>query len=357
MEKPRHDIKDISIALLKFLRERELEIPRDEVARSWLEVERRVAMRRRWSVFIYTASAVAAVALLFTVFMPRSVYVVDEPAGDIASFASSLPAISSDKLVCIVPGCDMIEVDGSHASVSCGPDGEIAVGDAVVSSGSDTGIVNDYCRLIVPGGKRAELTLPDGSRVWANSRTSIIYPREFASTHREIYITGEVYAEISPDRNRPFTVLTRDFGVKVLGTSFNIMAYDADSVSQVVLVTGRVDLTENETGSTVILDPGDMAEVSPAGVGCPVKVDVEPYISWINNILICRNEPLDKVCRRLWRCYDREFVIDPSVADISVSGKLYLKEDIDAVLHTISYSTSVVFVHKDGKIYVTAPNR
>ncbi|MDE6449147.1 MAG: FecR domain-containing protein [Muribaculaceae bacterium] len=357
MEKLEHDSKDIMITLLNFFKEREAEIPRDEIASRWLEIERRVAMRRRWSAIIYAASVAAAVALLFTVFVPRSVNVVDESAGDIVSFASSVPAISSDKLVCVVPGCDLIEVEGSHASVSCGPDGEIAVGDAVVSSGSDAGGVNDYCRLIVPGGKRAELTLPDGSRIWANSRTSIIYPREFASDHREIYVTGEVYAEISPDRNRPFTVLTGDFCVKVLGTSFNIMAYDADSVSQVVLVTGRIDLTDNVTGSTAALAPGDMAEVSSAGVMGPVKVDVEPYISWINDILICRDEPLGKVCRRLWRCYDREFVVDPSAADINVTGKLYLKEDINDVLHTISYSTSVEFVHKNGKIYVTVPNR
>lgn len=356
MEKPKYDIRKLSIVLIKLFRERETEFPEDEISMRWLEVKKRVAMRRRWVTVIYTVSAAAVAALLCMLFIPGITYVDSGPAaGDIVSFALSAPEYDSDKLVCIVPGCDMMEMESKHVNVSIGTDGVIAVNDTVIHA-APAGGDNDFCRLIVPGGKRAELMLPDGSRIWANSRTSITYPREFASDHREIYVTGEVYAEISHDEKRPFTVLTRDFNVKVLGTSFNIMAYEADSVAQVVLVSGSINLAGKET-EPITLTPGDLAEITPAGTGDPVKVDVEPYISWIHNILICSDEPLDNVCRRLHRCYDMEFVIEPSVADITVTGKLYLKDDLDAVLRSISYSTSVRFDRRDGKIYVSAQNR
>ncbi|WP_446776146.1 FecR family protein, partial [Macellibacteroides fermentans] len=99
--------------------------------------------------------------------------------------------------------------------------------------------------LIVPNGRRTTLILEDGSKVWVNSGTVLTFPTSFDKEKRTISVNGEIYIEVAKDVNRPFYVKTSNFDIRVLGTKFNVSAYNEDASKQVVLVQGSVQI-ENQ---------------------------------------------------------------------------------------------------------------
>ena len=92
---------------------------------------------------------------------------------------------------------------------------------------------------------RSSLTFSDGTKIWVNSGSKVIYPVSFEKKKREIYVEGEVYLDVTHDTSWPFVVRTQQVDVKVLGTSFNVSAYKDDSNMQVTLVEGKVEVNTN----------------------------------------------------------------------------------------------------------------
>ena len=157
--------------------------------------------------------------------------------------------------------------------------------------------------------------------------------------------------DVFHNESSPFTVQSGNFRVKVLGTSFNISAYPGENRSSVVLVGGKVNIAD-ESGNEVQMAPGQIVKVKNGSIGAPEKVDVESYVSWVRNTLVCRNESLETVFRKLNLAYDREFVLGPGVSALEVSGKLNLKDSLEDVLHTISFAAPIYYENSEGKIYV-----
>jgi hypothetical protein len=206
-----------------------------------------------------------------------------------------------------------------------------------------------YNQLIVPKGKRSTLVFEDKSKMWINAGTRVVYPVFFAEDKREIYLDGEAYFDISPEEKRPFIVKTGNFKVDVLGTSFNIMAYEKDSVQHIVLVSGTVKVhTENQDDA--LLSPDDMY-LSDNGVAQVKKVDVSDYISWTNGMYQYKSDRLDVIMKRLSRYYGEEIVCKPEVAHLRFSGKLDLKDDLNAVLRGLSRIYPIDY-HLDNTIYM-----
>jgi hypothetical protein len=204
-------------------------------------------------------------------------------------------------------------------------------------------------QLIVPKGKRSTLTFEDGSKVWVNAGTRVVYPAFFAGEKREIYLEGEAYFEISPEEGRPFTVKTGEFDLNVLGTSFNIMAYENDPVRHVVLVSGKAAVHARNRREAV-LSPDEMY-LSVNGTAHVEKVNVSDYISWTRGMYRYKSERLDRIMQRLSRYYGVDIVCEPEAARLEFSGKLDLKDDLNAVLSGIS-RTSPVDYHPDSNRYV-----
>lgn len=101
------------------------------------------------------------------------------------------------------------------------------------------------------------LTFSDGSKVWVNAGTRVIYPTEFEKDKREIYVDGEIYIEVARDEERPFYVRTKDMNVRVLGTKFNVTAYESEPIRSVVLAQGCVQVETTQTPKA-ILAPNQM---------------------------------------------------------------------------------------------------
>lgn len=330
-----------------------------EINDSWLDCELRIRQARRRrslrrKIVVISGSIAASVALLLCYNNANDFESTEaSPANNIYEFAmNNTAAADNDAILNIIPGCDTAEVNMDKAYVNCLANGSFTVNGKTVEQEVKAENRNDFCQLVVPKGRRAEITFADGTHLWANSNSKVVYPRAFSQDCREIFVKGEVYLDVAHDSAHPFIVRSRDFEIEVLGTSFNVMDYDNGTPAQVVLVSGKIELS-NSDNESVVMDPGQLVDISNSSLGQPKDVDVTPYVSWKDNILIYNDKTLSEVFDRLNICYGKEFVISQEVADIRVSGKLYLKENVEAVLRTIAFSTPIEYEERDGQIYVS----
>lgn len=202
-------------------------------------------------------------------------------------------------------------------------------------------------KLIVPNGKRSSLILADGSKVWINSGTELEFPSKFNNDTRDIYVNGEIYIDVHQSTKQPFIVHTATFDVEVFGTSFNVSAYDDDDETSVVLVEGSVKL--NSQGNSVKMRPNEMARFR-AGSFSKQEIDVSLYTSWIKGVFIFDGTPIAEVLKKVGRYYNISFSEIQSIPDNKITGKLYLSENIDDVLSSISTLTSTTYKREDNII-------
>lgn len=188
-----------------------------------------------------------------------------------------------------------------------------------------------YSYLTVPYGKRAFLKLSDGTSLWINSGSKIKFPDEFADKEREIFVEGEIYADIFRDEERPFIITTNKLSIKVLGTEFNLSAYKDEETVSIVLVDGSVQV-EPGSGISTVMEPNQLYTYSN-NVSTVEIIDVEEYISWKEGRLIFHNEPIEKILLRLSRYYNVTMILPKASSEITCSGKLELKDDFDKLLN------------------------
>ena len=224
---------------------------------------------------------------------------------------------------------------------------------ASVHTGSEKLSKNEiasYNQLMVPYGKSTVLTLHDGTKIWVNAGTRLVYPVEFEKGKREIYVNGEIFLDVTPDAQRPFIVRTNDIRIQVVGTRFNVQAYASDDQSRIALESGSVKII-SDVNDDILLSPNKMYEQDKSGHSAVKDADIRKYTSWIHGLYMYESERLDVILKRLERYYGTEIVFDPSVSEIRCSGKLDLKDHLEDVLTTISMAALVEYV-KDGERYI-----
>ena len=198
-------------------------------------------------------------------------------------------------------------------------------------------------QLTVPYGKTVALTLSDGTRMWVNSGSKVIYPSVFGKDKREIFVSGEIYVDVVKNPDHPFIVKTNQININVLGTKFNVSAYDDESSQSVVLVSGAVGIKSKELKGDYNILPSQMLSYSTSSKEVNIqKVDVNNYISWIQGYLLLNSENLDNVLQKLERHYNISFSYDQNkLKDVRVSGKLDLHGGIEDVLKYISITVPI----------------
>ena len=219
-----------------------------------------------------------------------------------------------------------------------------------IKHGKETSELN---QIIIPYGKRSEITLADGTHIWLNSGSKLSYPTEFKNDSREVCLVGEAFFEVKPNPNKPFYVYTRDIRIKVLGTSFNVSSYNEDNSIQTVLLKGKVSAGKNQLfAQTIDLIPGERMIYTKNNENfAKDKVDVKLYASWVCGYLIFDNIPITEVYKKLKRYYNQDIVVEEGLEKITFSGKLDLKENIKDVLENISFASSVHALENNG-IYI-----
>ena len=179
-----------------------------------------------------------------------------------------------------------------------------------------------------------------------------MYPRVFADNRREIYVEGEIYLDVTPDKSRPFVVKTHQFNVEVLGTSFNVNAYKGKKQSEVVLVEGSVRLSDKYQ-KEVLMKPDNLVVVSEGRASRIKRVRAKDYTAWINGLLILHNEPLMSVFERLNRFYDVSIVVAPAIQTEIVDGKLDLRLPLSELVRMISVVVPIDCQMIDGTYYIS----
>jgi ferric-dicitrate binding protein FerR (iron transport regulator) len=251
--------------------------------------------------------------------------------------------LSDDRVISLPNRESVISYDSVSIRVGSPNDGKEEIAKATGST---------FHQLIIPVGKRSVLTLSDGTEIWVNADTKLVYPAEFSADKREIFVDGEIYLDVQPDQDRPFIVRTVDMDVQVMGTEFNVQAYNADALKRVVLKSGAVKISSVADQHDTRLQPSYMYELN-CGRKTVTKVDVDLHTSWVDEVYICDGERLDIMLTRLSRYYGKEIIADKRVAELRCNGKLNLKDDIDAVLKIISYIAPVKYTCEHGVYTIT----
>ncbi|MCC8153871.1 MAG: FecR domain-containing protein, partial [Tannerellaceae bacterium] len=161
--------------------------------------------------------------------------------------------------------------------------------------------IASFNQLFIPHGNQSTLTFSDGSVAYVNAGSRLVYPVEFGKDKREIFVDGEVYLDITPDKNRPFIVKTSELDVTVLGTKLNVHTYESEKQKNVTLVSGSVRIS-SPGKKDFILKPNEMYTLED---GQPAIETVNAYdkIAWINGIYIFRGTSLDTIIHTLEKYY------------------------------------------------------
>ncbi len=206
-----------------------------------------------------------------------------------------------------------------------------------------------YIEVIAADKERKEITLPDGSTVVLNARSSLRYPNKFITDNRMIEIKGEAYFQVSKDKEHPFIVRTDVGDVKVLGTSFDVKAYKDDKLFSVSVKTGKVEVKMKE--SLMRLLPNECLTYNKEnGEITKRKDDATKVTSWIQGGLYFNNTPIQSIVLELERMYGCQIELDSNcVFDETLFGE-HDNQSLDAVLKSIEYSTGIKYKKENKRI-------
>jgi ferric-dicitrate binding protein FerR (iron transport regulator) len=215
-------------------------------------------------------------------------------------------------------------------------------------------------QVVVPFGKKSFIELSDGTKVWLNAGSRMAFPVRFSGSKREVFLEGEAYFDVTPDKSNPFYVKTREIAIRVLGTKFNVSDYEADKEVTTVLLEGSVSMKENKGinlfGEEVILSRHQKAMFSKTGLTTRVFDEANPEIftAWTEGWLNFYKEPLSNVLKKVERYYNVQVVYtDLFQSDDLISGKLDLKDSIDDVMRVLGDVAKVTYRVDQQKIFIS----
>ena len=208
-----------------------------------------------------------------------------------------------------------------------------------------------------PKGGKYQIRLPDGSKVWLNSASTLIYPTTFAGNERKVQLKGEAYFEIAPNKNVPFRVESDNQIVEVLGTHFNINSYDDEDYVKTTLLEGSVKVilssNPNEISKTKLLKPGEQSLTKSSQSGIRIEnADTEKAVAWKNGYFKFRNTPIKEIMREIERWYDVELIYEGKIPSDEFTGFISNDVKISAVLKIMEESGGVKFSVKGKKLKV-----
>ena len=210
----------------------------------------------------------------------------------------------------------------------------------------------EWHTLQVPRGGEYKIVLDDGTEIWLNSASELKYPAHFVGNERRVCLVGEAYFQVARNEAAPFIVETRDMDVKVLGTSFNVSAYEDEENSHATLVEGRVEVDDKINGEKVTLTPGEQALLQ--GKEMVVReVNTKLYSMWRLDRFTFASEDMEGVIRKLSRWYNVNFFFsNSSMKQKRFTGSLPKYSDISQVLKMIEMTTDIKFQVKGNTIII-----
>ncbi len=197
--------------------------------------------------------------------------------------------------------------------------------------------------------KNLQVTLPDGSNVVLNRNTTLSYRKNFGSNGRNVSLRGEAYFDIVRDKKSPFTVDAGTASVRVLGTSFNVIADKSDSTVEVYVTTGRVMLSASSGNGKLEVDPGFIGTISDKGAVKELNKDPN-YMAWNTGHLVYNGQTLDIVFSDLRKVYNMNIVADnPDILKKTWTSPID-NQPQETIIRLICASFNLGYI-KDGNVY------
>ncbi|TYR36957.1 FecR family protein [Sphingobacterium phlebotomi] len=209
--------------------------------------------------------------------------------------------------------------------------------------------------IVTPNGGQYRVILPDGSKALLNAASSLTYPVKFTGKERRVKMSGEVYFEIakavnSKNQHIPFFVETLKQEIQVLGTTFNVSAYQDDTYHYTTLVEGSVRLTSTATGGSTLLKPGEHAIVDrDISVSA---VNIKQELAWVNDYFVFRSEELQSILKKIARWYDIEVDCPSDLGKKKFTGKVSRSQPLSAVIEMLSSVQNINVELKERRLIV-----
>ncbi|KQB99432.1 FecR family protein [Pedobacter sp. Hv1] len=207
--------------------------------------------------------------------------------------------------------------------------------------------VTEYNTIEIPRAGHYQLQLPDGTKVWLNSATTLKFPTSFAALkERRVELNGEAYFEVAHNKEMPFRVITNNQVVEVLGTEFNLNSYTDEPEVTTTLITGKLKVSAEpglENGAAEILKPGQQSTMMNNNIKV-AEVDPEAAIAWKNGDFIFKSDDFKMAMRKISRWYDVEVVYENTMPiDIKPGGWISRANNISAVLEMMESTGKIHF--------------
>lgn len=264
----------------------------------------------------------------------------------------------ANKAILILGNGDLIDLDqtqNGHIAqtgsmvITKLKNGQLAYEKANPSRGSGKEI--SFNTIVTPRGGQYQVTLPDGTSVWLNSASSLRYPTLFTGTERHVELNGEAYFEVAKNKNMPFTVEAGEVNVRVLGTHFNISAYNDEPSSKTTLLEGSVRLTKDHKQLTIL--PGQQAVSEYRSRELFTKtVNVEDVVDWKNGYFSFRKESLASAMRKIARWYDLEVIYEGKISNKLLGGSVLRTGSITEVIKMLELTEIAKFKIEGRRIIV-----
>lgn len=202
-----------------------------------------------------------------------------------------------------------------------------------------------WAEIHAPYGTRTDFHLPDGSTGHLNGGSTIKFPAQFTGKVRNIRLTGEAYFNVISNLKKPFVISTEKIDVKATGTSFNVMAYPEEKITEVTLLNGKVEVFkkgDNVVKSLGVLKPDEsLIYHSGSDSGKIQSGNSADKLSWIDGKLTFKYEPFDEVIRKLNRWYNVNIVIKDTLLESYVYYGAFRNETLDEVLKLLQYTAPI----------------
>lgn len=240
---------------------------------------------------------------------------------------------------------------------------------------------NEYKTYQVPLGQKGYIKLQDGTEVWLNAGSEIIYPNKFAKNSRTIKLQGEAFFKVAHNSNRPFYIESPNLKVKVLGTEFNVKNYRFEKTAEATLIKGKIEITldQNTSSKTIVLEPMEKLVIRHDSSHIisiknnnsknfkPSLKTLDPFLEikkidqeqqalveteWVDNIIRFDEENFFDVSQKLSRWYNVEFVFNNENAKNIMMSGIFKNKAIDQVMEILQYSFHINYQIQNNKIII-----
>jgi ferric-dicitrate binding protein FerR (iron transport regulator) len=204
--------------------------------------------------------------------------------------------------------------------------------------------------ITIPRGGQYTVTLPDGTNVWLNSESSLTYPVAFNGADRSVTLKGEAYFEVAKNKQLPFIVRTPQVNVKVLGTHFNVNAYEDDNDVKTTLLEGSVNLSNQATSAMLV--PGQQGISGANSKIITRKANINQVMAWKAGYFIFRDSNIHQIMKQISRWYDVEIEYKGDSSTKTFGGTYAKNKDINELLKGLELTGLVHFKIEGRRIIV-----